>query len=186
MDILTRKPQVADESFDVVTVPLTSLMALRYPSCYVMEIVFALRLVTEREKLVSLLFGFVCLYWLTGYLFSNLARMNSGFQIFSVENPSLWAEFEHEMHKINRKHAYLTLVRPLMEYGTTCWDPYRIYQLPKCITMLVGHRSHTLAEISRENFFPHEDSNQRAFRNASARQDALDHDATARNYINKS
>ncbi|KAJ4439516.1 hypothetical protein ANN_07640 [Periplaneta americana] len=29
-------------------------------------------------------------------------------------------------------------------------------------------------------FLPHEDSNQRAFRNASPRQDALDHDATAR------
>ncbi|KAJ4441374.1 hypothetical protein ANN_11229 [Periplaneta americana] len=29
----------------------------------------------------------------------------------------------------SRKIAYLTLVRPLMEYGTTCWDPYRIYQI---------------------------------------------------------
>ncbi|KAJ4451755.1 hypothetical protein ANN_03226 [Periplaneta americana] len=29
----------------------------------------------------------------------------------------------------SREIAYLTLVRPLMEYGTTCWDPYRIYQI---------------------------------------------------------
>ncbi|KAJ4430057.1 hypothetical protein ANN_22265 [Periplaneta americana] len=29
----------------------------------------------------------------------------------------------------SREIAYLTLMRPLMEYGTTCWDPYRIYQI---------------------------------------------------------
>ncbi|KAJ4449398.1 hypothetical protein ANN_00797 [Periplaneta americana] len=29
----------------------------------------------------------------------------------------------------SREIAYLTLVRPLMEYGTTCWDPYGIYQI---------------------------------------------------------
>ncbi|KAJ4450855.1 hypothetical protein ANN_02286 [Periplaneta americana] len=29
----------------------------------------------------------------------------------------------------SREIAYLTLVRPLKEYGTTCWDPYRIYQI---------------------------------------------------------
>ncbi|KAJ4431971.1 hypothetical protein ANN_20580 [Periplaneta americana] len=29
----------------------------------------------------------------------------------------------------SREIAYLTLVRPLMEYGTTCWDPYRTYQI---------------------------------------------------------
>ncbi|KAJ4439256.1 hypothetical protein ANN_07376 [Periplaneta americana] len=29
----------------------------------------------------------------------------------------------------SREIAYLTLVRPLMEYGTTCWDPYRICQI---------------------------------------------------------
>ncbi|KAJ4443173.1 hypothetical protein ANN_04823 [Periplaneta americana] len=37
--------------------------------------------------------------------------------------------------------------------------------------MLGGNWSQTLAKISGENFFPHEDSNQRAFRNASSRND---------------